>query len=76
MRRGPDGERLVLPIDLAAAMSGTDPTQDLALRPEDVVIVPRSGISNFNLWVDQYIRRMLPFSVGFSYTINRNGSVQ
>ena len=76
IRRGPRGERVVLPVDLAAALSGADPAQDLALQPFDVVVVPRSGVSDLNLWVDQYIRRMLPFSAGFSYTINRNGAVQ
>jgi len=76
IRRGPRGERVVLPVDLAAALSGADPAQDLPLQPFDVVVVPRSGVADLNLWVDQYIRRMLPFSAGFSYTINRNGTVQ
>lgn len=76
MRRGPQGERQVLKVDLAAALSGRDPAQDLALQPLDVLIVPRSGVSDMNLWIDQYIRRMLPFNTGFSYTINRNGALQ
>ena len=76
MRRGAQGERLVLAVDLSAALSGRDPSQDLALQPLDVLIVPRSGISDLNVWVDQYIRRMLPVSVGFSYAVNRNGVVQ
>ena len=73
MRRGAQGERLVLAVDLSAALSGSDPSQDLALQPLDVLIVPRSGIGNLNVWVDQYIRRMLPISAGFSYTVNRTG---
>ncbi len=76
MRRGPKGERLVLPVDLAAAMAGTEGAQDLPLQPYDVVVVPKSGVANLNIWVDQYIRRMLPFSLGFSYSVNRNGVVQ
>lgn len=73
LRRGPQGERQVLPVDLAAAMAGAEGAQDVALQPYDVVIVPRSGIASLNLWIDQYIRRVLPFSTGFSYTINRDG---
>jgi hypothetical protein len=66
----------VLPVDLAAAMAGVEGARDITLQPYDVVVVPRSGIASLNLWVDQYIRRVLPFSTGFSYTINRNGVVQ
>jgi protein involved in polysaccharide export with SLBB domain len=76
MRRGPKGERLVVPVDLSAALAGAEGAQDLALQPYDVVVVPKSGVANLNVWVDQYIRRMLPFSLGFSYTLNRNGAVQ
>ena len=76
MRRGPGGERQLLRVDLAAVTSGRDLSQDLALQPFDVVIVPRSGIADLNLWIEQYVRRVLPFSLGFSYTINRNGSIQ
>jgi protein involved in polysaccharide export with SLBB domain len=76
LRRGPHEERQVLPVDLAALMSGQQGAQDVVLQPYDVVIVPRSGIASLNVWVDQYIRRALPVSLGFSYTINRNGVVQ
>lgn len=76
LRRGTQGERQVLPVDLAAAMSGAEGAADVALQPYDVVIVPRSGIANLNLWIDQYIRKVLPISTGFSYTINRNGVSQ
>lgn len=76
LRRGPAGERTVLSVDLDAVMSGRDLAQDLLLQANDVVIVPRSGIASLDRWVDQYVRRVLPFSLGFSYTINRNGGIQ
>ena len=57
-------------------MAGAEGAQDITLQPYDVVVVPRSGIANLNLWVDQYIRRLIPFGLGISYTINRNGVVQ
>ena len=76
LRRGPQGERQVLPVDLAAAMAGAEGAQDVALQPYDVVIVPRSGIASLNLWIDQYIRRVLPFSTGLSYSINRDGVIR
>jgi len=76
LRRGPKGERTVMPVNLAAAMNGKDLSQDLSLQAFDVVVVPRSGIADLGQWVDQYVRRVLPFSLGFSYTINKNGALQ
>ena len=76
LRRGPKGERVVLPVDLSAVMSGQADAPDLPLQAYDVVVVPRSGVPILNLWIDQYIRRVFPFSLGFSYTINKNGVVQ
>lgn len=73
VRRGERDERQVLRVDLQAALDGTDTAGDLLLQPYDVVVVPRKGISNVNLWVDQYIRRNLPIGLGVSYSINRTG---
>ncbi|WP_374337506.1 polysaccharide biosynthesis/export family protein [Methyloversatilis sp.] len=42
--------------------------QDLKLSPRDIVIVPKSGIAELNIWIDQYIRRMLPIGVNVNYT--------
>lgn len=76
LRQGPNGERLVMQLDLQAVMEGRDGAQDIALAPYDVVLVPRSGVANMGLWVDQWVRRILPISLGFSYTINKNGSIR
>lgn len=37
----------------------------ITLEPRDILIIPRSGIAELNLWVEQYIRRMLPIGAGF-----------
>ncbi len=76
LRRGPSDAREVIRVDFAAAVSGRDLTQDIRLQAYDVVIVPRSGIAEVGLWVDQYIKRVIPFNLGFSYTITKNGSIQ
>ncbi|MDB6002503.1 MAG: polysaccharide biosynthesis/export family protein [Rhizobacter sp.] len=73
IRRGAKGESKVIKVNLADALDGRDTAQDLLLQPYDVVVVPRSGIANVNLWVDQYLRRNLPISLGVSYSINRGG---
>lgn len=72
VRRGDDGKRVVFPVNLEKVISGEDSTQDVLLRPYDVVIVPKSGIANVNLWVDQYIRKNLPINFGVSYSVTHN----
>jgi len=74
LRRGPQGDTRPIRLDLRPLLAGNPGAQDLALQPYDVVVVPRSGIAQVGLWVDQYLRRALPVSLGFSYTINRNAS--
>jgi protein involved in polysaccharide export with SLBB domain len=76
LRRGPQGQSQAVAVDLAKVLAGADGAIDPPLMPYDVVLVPRSGIASVGLWVDQYIRRTLPLSLGFSYTINRNGQIQ
>lgn len=76
LRQGASGERIVMKLDLAAVMAGREGANDIVLAPYDVVLVPRSGIANVGLWMDQWVRRILPFSLGFSYTINENGSIR
>lgn len=73
LRRGAQGQRQVLRVDLDAAMSGRDLAGDVPLQAFDVVVVPRSGIADVGRWVDLYIRRVLPVSLGFNYTIDRSG---
>jgi protein involved in polysaccharide export with SLBB domain len=46
-------------IDLDAVLSG-DSTEQVALAPDDVIIVPRTFIGKADVWVDQYIRGLLP----------------
>jgi protein involved in polysaccharide export with SLBB domain len=72
LRRGRDGNTQVLSVDAGAVMDGKQQSKDVALRPFDIVIVERSAVAGVNQWIDQYIRRNIPFNTGFSYVINRN----
>jgi hypothetical protein len=64
----------VFTVDLEAVMNGRDTAQDVVLQPFDVVVVPRSGIADVGRWVDLYIKRVLPMSLGFSVTVDRRGA--
>lgn len=58
-----DGKRRVFELDLTEVIDGYALQSDVFLQPTDIVYVPRSPISEVNLWVDQYIRKNLPFDV-------------
>ncbi len=52
----PHGTKLNL--DAAVNKDGSD--EDVALLPRDMIVVPRSGIGNVDLFVQQYIRNLIP----------------
>lgn len=70
VRRASGGARQVFVVNLQDIVSGKDAGQDVQLQPMDVVVVPRSDVADLDLWVDQYIRRVLPFytSANVGYT--------
>ena len=50
-------------VNLEQAADGNVTAQDMFLKPYDVVYVPRTWISDVNLFVEQYVRRMIaPFT--------------
>lgn len=69
LREAPEGGPLATVIDLKQVLSGE--ASDMLLQPYDIVYVPMSKVARANLWVEQYIRRVIPFrlvaSGNFSY---------
>jgi polysaccharide biosynthesis/export protein len=51
-------------LNLQKALAGEDFAANLQLAPRDVIYVPRSDIANIDLFVDQYLRQILPISPG------------
>jgi protein involved in polysaccharide export with SLBB domain len=70
VRRAGTGRPLVFATRYADAFSGRDPAADIALQPFDIVIVPRTGIAEIYVWVNQHIQQFTPVSWGFSYNLN------
>jgi hypothetical protein len=69
IRRLPNQPRpLVAELDLVAALSGEDLSQDVALMPDDYIFVPRSGAADLNLAMQQYVLRNVNLGtfVGFN----------
>ena len=72
LRRTKDNKPMMRTINLRQVLEGRSMDEDLPVRRYDVVYVPRSHISEVNLWIDQHINQVLPFSRSFNYTLNRD----
>jgi protein involved in polysaccharide export with SLBB domain len=69
-RRAP----IVADLDISAALSGKDPSQDVSLLPDDYVFVPRSGAADLNLAMQQYVFNNLNFATGAYVGVNYNAN--
>ncbi|MBT0652913.1 polysaccharide biosynthesis/export family protein [Geomobilimonas luticola] len=67
IRRVAENKIASLVVNLDYAVDGTDMRQDILLQPNDIVFVPKSPIANVDVWVDQYIRRLIPIPFGVGY---------
>lgn len=75
IRRGADGAPVLRYVDLRSyvrhgMVAGAEP-----LRAQDVIFVPKSSVAEANLWIEQHIDKMLPFSRSVNYSIGNQGTV-
>jgi protein involved in polysaccharide export with SLBB domain len=71
MRRISENKFDVYAVNVNKVRDGTDMSQDLVLMPFDIVYVPRTLIANLDIFVDQYLRKLIPFNTDVSYQLNR-----
>ena len=64
------GELTIFRSNLKEVIDHNQRYQDIALAPQDVVYVPKTGVSKANQFIDQYIKRMIPFNSNLNYNIN------
>jgi protein involved in polysaccharide export with SLBB domain len=64
--RDAGGKPEAMKLDARRVLDGSIP--DLELAPFDVVYVPKSKIARVNLWVEQYVKYVIP--------INLNSAIQ
>jgi polysaccharide biosynthesis/export protein PslD len=72
IRRGPDHRPMLRVVDVKSILTGGPNANDVPLHADDVIYVPRSNIAEVDLWIDQYVNQLLPFTRSFNYTINKN----
>ena len=76
LRTAIDGTPIIFPVDLARIESGADLAQNVLIRAQDSILVPRSDVASFDRWMDQYVRQALPTSTsaGVFYQFNNPAS--
>ncbi|WP_019962133.1 polysaccharide biosynthesis/export family protein [Woodsholea maritima] len=67
LRRARDGGVMMRTVNLTQAREGT--LDNVPLQRFDIVYVPRSTIGEVNVFVDQYVRGILPLDSAFAYAI-------
>jgi len=70
IRRTLDNKLSAMQLNLEKALDNSDMSQDVTLKPNDIVYVPKTTIANMDVWVDQYIRRLIPVNLDVTYGIN------
>lgn len=70
IRRGENGLAMMRTANLAEALRHGNQPDMVPLRRMDVIYVPRSGIANVALLMQQYFRDILPLPGSFSYAVN------
>lgn len=68
LRMRPGQRPMLRTVDLSAFVSRGEMDAAIALASEDIVFVPRSRIAELNLWVEQYVDGVLPFSRSVNYS--------
>lgn len=67
----PRGAEVVAVLyDLETALDHGSTLPQVRIQPQDTIVVLRSGIGDVNEWVDQWLRRNIPFNMTFTYRID------
>lgn len=69
IRRGPHNEPMLRLINVRDVIQTGFDANDVPLVAGDIIYVPRSSIAEVNLWIDQFINKVVPFQRSFSYTL-------
>ncbi|MEP9354267.1 polysaccharide biosynthesis/export family protein [Xanthobacter sp. KR7-65] len=69
IRRGPNNEPMLRLVNVRDVIQTGFDAGDVPLVSGDIIYVPRSSIAEVNLWIDQFITKVVPFQRQFSYTI-------
>lgn len=69
IRRRADRTPMLRTVNLRRYAGQVSAEDDFPLRAGDVVFVPKSGVAEFNQFIDQYLNQALPFQKGLSFNV-------
>jgi polysaccharide export outer membrane protein len=72
IRRGPQGRGMARTANLLKGLKEPGSVDLVPLRRFDIVYVPRSGVAEAGLFIQQYFRDLSPIQFGFNYAIGGN----
>ncbi len=67
VRRGEDNKPIYMKLDILNAIKGIDPSQDIYVQAYDIIVVPKMGIVNVDVWIDQYINKTVGVLAPFAW---------
>ena len=67
VRRDENNKPLYMSLDIEKAIEGIDPSQDVYVQAYDMIVVPRTGIGDVDVWVDQYLAKTIGWAAPFAY---------
>lgn len=72
IREQQNQQPLFLTLNLKAGLDSKDMTNDIELKPFDVVYVPKTLIAKMDLFMEQYFEKLIPISknLGFGWVYN------
>ncbi|MCS0504459.1 polysaccharide biosynthesis/export family protein [Ancylobacter mangrovi] len=75
IRRGPDNMPMLRLVNVKDIIQTGFTLDDVQLVAGDIVYVPRSSIAELNVWIDQFINKVVPFQRSFNYTLGSQSTV-
>ncbi|CAA0093806.1 Uncharacterised protein [Starkeya nomas] len=75
IRRGPDNMPMLRLINVKDIIQTGFTLDDVQLAAGDIIYVPRSSVSELNVWIDQFINKVVPFQRTFNYTLGTQGVI-
>ncbi|WP_051357248.1 polysaccharide biosynthesis/export family protein [Azorhizobium doebereinerae] len=69
IRRGLNNAPMLRTMNLRDVIEGAYDEGEVQLVAGDIIYVPRSSIAELDLWIDQFINKVVPFQRSFSYTL-------
>ncbi|MEP9377267.1 polysaccharide biosynthesis/export family protein [Aquabacter sp. CN5-332] len=69
IRRDPSNRPMLKIINVRDMIQTGSDEADVPLMAGDILYIPRSDIAELNLWIDQFINKVVPFQRSFNYTL-------